>query len=342
MSNPAADRCLVSVIVPVFQGEADLDECVQSITVQTHADLDVILVDDGSTDASPGICDGWAARDPRIRVIHGENGGLSVARNRGLDVMKGRFVTFIDADDVVAPNYVADLLEARGSARADLVLADLVPFRVPGMPPAFRGPSRARTFPAQDVLADIVRTGIGFASCGKLIAADLFATLRFRPQSDFEDLEILPRLFAEASTVTVSDAAQYGYRQHEGSLMDGHRRFLRPSLLHVLDSNIEFIRAGEPDELRRQELTVGFVMHGMRTLESGARSGVARAPGYDTQYRRFIRTHLRTLLASAHVSLPYKVATLVSLVSPSLFLRAVRLASGVKATVAPNLRRRPN
>ena len=101
----------LSVIVPVYQVEATLDRCVASIVGQTFSDLEVILVDDGSSDRSPQLCDEWAAKDSRVRVIHKTNGGLSDARNAGLDVATGDFVTFVDSDDYLeSDNYQHVLL----------------------------------------------------------------------------------------------------------------------------------------------------------------------------------------------------------------------------------------
>lgn len=90
---------LISVIVPVYKVEKYLDECVESIVNQTYRNLEIILVDDGSPDNCPQMCDDWAKRDARIRVIHKENGGLSSARNAGLDVCTGEYISFIDSDD---------------------------------------------------------------------------------------------------------------------------------------------------------------------------------------------------------------------------------------------------
>ena len=92
---------LISVIVPIYKVESYLRECVDSILDQTHRNLEVILVDDGSPDACPAICDEYAARDARVRVIHKTNGGLSDARNAGLDVARGEWIGFVDSDDVV-------------------------------------------------------------------------------------------------------------------------------------------------------------------------------------------------------------------------------------------------
>ncbi len=102
---------LISVIVPVYKVEQYLDRCVQSIVDQTYKNLEIILVDDGSPDNCPAMCDAWAEKDSRIRVIHKENGGAASARNKGLDLHRGAYVTFVDADDWIDPQMIAILAE---------------------------------------------------------------------------------------------------------------------------------------------------------------------------------------------------------------------------------------
>lgn len=97
---------LISVIVPIYKVEAYLDRCVQSIVNQTYTNLEIILVDDGSPDRCPQMCDAWAKRDSRIRVIHKENGGLSDARNAGMRVMRGEYVAFVDSDDWLEKQFI--------------------------------------------------------------------------------------------------------------------------------------------------------------------------------------------------------------------------------------------
>ena len=123
---------LISVIVPVFMVEPYLDDCIQSIADQTYRDLEIILVDDGSPDQCPQICDKWAGKDPRITVIHKENGGVSSARNAGIERARGKYVVFIDSDDLLSPLYIeylyralcdtgADISECRYTKRPDLL-----------------------------------------------------------------------------------------------------------------------------------------------------------------------------------------------------------------------------
>lgn len=111
---------VISVIVPVYKVEKFLDRCINSIIQQTFTNLEIILVDDGSPDRSGEICDEWKMKDKRIRVIHKENGGLSDARNKGLDVATGDYVAFIDSDDWIDPDMFQLLYDATQKYQADI------------------------------------------------------------------------------------------------------------------------------------------------------------------------------------------------------------------------------
>lgn len=102
---------LVSVIIPAYNAAATLDRCLQSVAAQTYACFEVVLVDDGSTDSTPQIADGWAERDGRVRVVHKANSGVSAARNTALDAARGEWLTFVDADDYLAPDFLERLTE---------------------------------------------------------------------------------------------------------------------------------------------------------------------------------------------------------------------------------------
>ena len=111
---------LISIIVPVYQVKDYIGECVESLLDQTYTNLEILLVDDGSTDGSGEICDQYADRDNRVRVVHQENQGPSAARNAGLDLMKGEYVAFMDSDDVVLPNFIEILYGLLRKHRADI------------------------------------------------------------------------------------------------------------------------------------------------------------------------------------------------------------------------------
>lgn len=111
---------LISMIVPVYQVKDYVGECVESIMAQIYTNLEILLVDDGSTDGSGEICDEYACRDSRIRVIHQENQGLSAARNVGLDQAAGEYVAFVDSDDAVLPDFIETLYDLMGRYQADI------------------------------------------------------------------------------------------------------------------------------------------------------------------------------------------------------------------------------
>ena len=115
---------LVSVIVPVYNAEAFLNTGVESVLAQTYPDLELILVDDGSTDGSGALCDGYATQDPRVRVIHKENGGASSARNTGLRAATGDFIYFLDSDDRIVPTLLEKLCASAEENHAELVFFD--------------------------------------------------------------------------------------------------------------------------------------------------------------------------------------------------------------------------
>ena len=111
---------LISVVVPVYNVEKYIDKCINSIINQTYKNLEIILVDDGSPDNCGNICDEYAKKDNRIIVIHKENGGLSDARNTGIEVSKGKYITFIDSDDYISDNYVSFLYNLIIEYKADI------------------------------------------------------------------------------------------------------------------------------------------------------------------------------------------------------------------------------
>ena len=120
----------VSIIVPVYNAERTVGRCIESILNQEYTDFELLLVNDGSTDASGSLCDGYAAKDARIRVIHKKHGGVSAARNTALDLAQGTYLQFLDSDDWLTPDATSSLVRAAEDTRCDLIVADF--YRVIG------------------------------------------------------------------------------------------------------------------------------------------------------------------------------------------------------------------
>ena len=118
----------ISVIVPVYNAEPFLAKCIDSLLAQTYPDMEILLIDDGSTDASPTVCDRYAAADARVRVIHQKNAGVGAARNAGLDAAKGAYIAFVDADDYVLPDYLETLQRDMIEQNVDIVCCNFQEF----------------------------------------------------------------------------------------------------------------------------------------------------------------------------------------------------------------------
>ena len=212
---------LVSVIVPVYKAEAYLTECVESILAQSLNDFELLLIDDGSPDGSGAICDAYALRDARVRAIHKENGGVSSARNQGIELARGRYIVFVDSDDHISPDYLQDLVRAAG-AHPDskmLVIADYQPFSEKGF--------EERTFPKQftarllpggtssDQFRDLVFGFIIFPPYCKLYRRDVIRSLGLRFDTEIrtaEDFDFNRRYLEGVDRVCYIPSVQYHYR----------------------------------------------------------------------------------------------------------------------------------
>ena len=207
----------LSVIVPVFNSADTLERCVSSILSQQVDGLELILVDDGSTDSSPALCDRLSGADDRVRVIHRANGGLSAARNTGIDAATGTWIAFADSDDELVP----DTLSANLELATDDV--DLVEFPVSvhyGAPNCHELVFEPLTVSGNDVFSHWIKTG-GYTHCyawNKIYRSTLFEGIRFPEGENFEDAAVCPSIIRKCRAVTYSDRGRYLYYSSGGSI----------------------------------------------------------------------------------------------------------------------------
>lgn len=225
------ESALVSIIVPVYNVAAYLDRCVDSILHQTYPMLEVLLVDDGSTDGSGEMCDTWCKRDTRIHVIHKPNGGLSSARNAALDMMTGSVVAFVDSDDSIEPQFVERLMQTMRDNDADIAVAAWEITDNPTVP-ADDGASGASVFTSSEAIDEVFYQGrLTNSACSRLIKASLFDGLRFPEGMLYEDLAIAYDLLKRVLRVAYIDTVLYHYLQRPGSITTT----FTPDRTHVLD-----------------------------------------------------------------------------------------------------------
>ena len=194
----------------------------ESIVAQSYRQLEILVVDDGSTDGSGDKCDRWAERDERIRVIHQPNGGLSAARNTALDAMTGQWVIMVDSDDVLHPDAANVLLDTILREQADIVVGDYIPFNDTTAPlwPANNG-NECRTYNQQEALmAVFYQTGLTHSAWARIYRASLFDDIRYPAGQLYEDLAIITPLLKKCDKVVKIDRIVYGYRQRENSILE--------------------------------------------------------------------------------------------------------------------------
>lgn len=240
---------LISVIVPVYNVEDYVGACIDSIIEQTYEKLEIILIDDGSTDNSGAICDQYSTRDNRIKVIHQPNGGLSMARNAGLDVMSGEYVTFVDSDDLIHREALATMWKQLISTDADISTISLTTFKESGTPPA-KAPWGARCVMNghKAVKSMLYQRKIDNSACGKLFKASLFASHRFPAGILYEDLATIPLVCLDAVRVAINTTGMYFYRNRATSII-GTFTLRRADVLNVTDTLVNIFTTSHPSML---------------------------------------------------------------------------------------------
>lgn len=227
-----SDKGLVSIIVPVYNVASYLPEALDSVIRQSYKNLEIIIIDDGSTDKSGEICDKYAESDPRIRLIHQENRGLSAARNRGLDMMKGDYVAFFDSDDVYDVRFVETLVNAMQPIKQDLIddassRIDMAVCRFAitdddgGMEHAkIKPPISAGRYDRVKALRALPDGMINQSVWNKLYRKELFGRVRFPEGDVYEDLATTFRIIDKCENVCVVDEVLYFHRKRKGSIID--------------------------------------------------------------------------------------------------------------------------
>lgn len=211
-------RPMISVIIPVYNVEKYLNQCVASVVAQTYTDFELLLIDDGSTDSSGQLCDQWQKRDPRIRVMHQPNQGVSAARNHGLDMAQGELVAFIDSDDWVDSDYLALMVNAMAATHADLAVSGLTQHHTDGCDVDYI-PNEEGAFllDAQhaDRFTDLNQKFLLYGPCIKLYKLTLLNRygVRFPQGVSFgEDLTFNYRYLEHVGTITCVQRSTYHYR----------------------------------------------------------------------------------------------------------------------------------
>lgn len=238
---------LVSIIVPVYNVEKYLERCIQSLVNQTYSELEIILVDDGSTDLSSKICDEWVKRDSRISVIHKKNGGLSDARNAGMKIVKGEYVCFVDSDDVVHKDFLKSLLILLNEYNADFVEGVAQKF-TEKFDTSMDSEIEIEIYNRERAMLELIaERKIRQTVWNKLYRRELIEGIEFPYGKINEDEFWTYQVIGKVNTVVRTSQVIYGYFQRTGSIMGQNYCMKRLDVLQAKEERMQYIKKEFPD-----------------------------------------------------------------------------------------------
>lgn len=239
---------LITVIIPVYNVEQYLKKCIESIIFQTYQNLEIILVNDGSTDASGKICDLYEKKDSRIQVIHKENGGLSDARNAGLQIMSGAYLLFVDSDDYLSNDYIQLLYLAAKNNNAEICVSDIVEFQGNVILKEKRQKPFLRTYTSEEALKVIfMQKEFDTSACGKLFLASLFKGIFFQKGILYEDFDLIYKIVDQAEKIVFLNEAKYYYLHRPNSIMSSSFQTQKLVLIKIAEEMLNFVEINYPN-----------------------------------------------------------------------------------------------
>lgn len=303
---------LISVIVPVFNTERYLAACLDSILAQSYQNLEIIVVNDGSTDLSLNVAESYAEKDDRIRLYNHDNEGLSEARNRGLNVSTGERVTFVDSDDILLPGALKKMMKAMDETGADIVEGMSVKTHASFKLENLDDPVIIE-YEASAAIEDVLyQKRLLPSACGKLFKKSLFENINFRKNIYYEDLDVFYKLFEKAHKIVYLKYPVYFYRETEGSITNTWN----PKRLDVLNvtENIENYFIGNDNLLkpaRDRRLSANFNMFSLCSLNGDKENA--------DKCWEIIKKYRRQSLTDPKVRIKNKAGILLSFLGKNLF-----------------------
>lgn len=236
----------ISIIVPIYNVEKYLEKCINSIINQTYRELEIILVDDGSTDGCPNICDEYKKKDERIKVIHKENGGLSDARNVGIENSTGRYICFIDSDDIISSKFVEILYGLCLEYNADIVECDYIKFNEEKEIQELRNSDKSvEIINNKEMMRRLynVKTALRTTIvCNKLYKSELFSEIKFPKGKLHEDEFTTYKIIYKSNITVVINQKLYFYRKNNESIMGKKFNEKRYDALIAFNERKEFFK----------------------------------------------------------------------------------------------------
>lgn len=318
---------LISVIVPIYKVEAYLSKCVNSLLAQTYENIEIILVDDGSPDNCPQVCDEFAKSYANVKTYHKENGGLSSARNYGVERANGEYVAFVDSDDYVEPNYVSDMYKLLTEFGADMCVT-----RVRRQKENSASTDNYKRFndyciDGNAAFFEIYRGGdVGWQAYGKLIKKEVMLNNPF-PNGYYEDFAVMYKILRACSKIAIGDYRNnYHYIQREGSILVSQINEKHLHIFDLCDEINEYIKAEYPKSCKFKCLSVMIYKRSVIQLLNLVNMTDEDFNMIFLKYRKLFRKNCLKILFSKHFNLAQKKGLLLLCLNSKLYKKILKMS----------------
>lgn len=284
----------ISIVIPVYNVEHYLCKCIDSVLCQTFKNLQIILVDDGSTDRCPSICDRYQKKDNRITVIHQKNQGLSQARNNGIDKAHGDYISFIDSDDYIAPDMYETLYSLMRHTDSDISMCNYQMVTESGKEIApdyiYQEPAIATYTKEQAFTELLIDKKIQNYAWGKLYKAALFQGIRYPAGRKYEDIRTTYRLFEKSRRLVKCSAQKYFYVKRAGSIVNTLSSENTQEYISAKLDRFHYIADNYPAlKLQNDYCFVNSVINAYDYIYSGGTLNLLATPFYHNLYQSFAK-----------------------------------------------------
>ena len=309
----------ISVIIPVYRVEEYLEQCVRSVLDQTMPDFEIILVDDGSPDRCPQLCDELALQDTRIKVIHKQNGGLSSARNEGMKIASGEFLFFLDSDDFIHPQTLEVLLKIAEEENSDISCCN---YQTTGERSVsysqIKSPVSRITFTNEEALEKMYDQSLGMTviACAKLYRRELFEGIQFPEGCLHEDEFTTYKVYYRAKRISYTDQKLYYYYQNPESIMHVSYKLKRLDALRALKERLVFLEKEKltvPYQLTQRLYLIQLMEHYYQVSKLG------KHPEILSQIKTELKVQMKQGKSNPYFLLKHKLSWMAFCISPAIF-----------------------
>ncbi|MEO3135266.1 glycosyltransferase family 2 protein [Turicibacter sanguinis] len=316
---------LISIVVPIYNVEKYLEECLASIINQTYKNIEIILVDDGSTDSSSVICRKYAEQDKRIKLFTKKNGGLSDARNYGIDKSLGTYITFVDSDDLIASNYIEILYRAIDLSKTKMSICKLKAFYDEEIPQNYENDVNSYlVLKKEEAFKEmLLERKFGVSACGKMIHRNCFEGIKFPYGKLYEDLATTFKFVNKSCSISFVNAELYFYRKRRNSITTSEFNIRKLDIFDSLTTFSNFIEENYPNlnrycVYRKCDSAVGIIENLNNTCELDY---------IRETMKKIIKENIRSVLMENDVSVKKKIKVILALYNDKLLRKLMKKTS---------------